>query len=275
MRLLADISRADESRKYARAAYAVIIQGPELGTDFLSRTFLGGEIKDGEGESDAICREAPGVIAASCVRFGCVREHFQGSLTADNIYCFAAADGNLISTRPQAPRDRAAAAPLSGLSLRYASPDDAEAVAGIYAPYVDGTAVTFELVPPSVSEMKERIGRICAEYPYIVCLSNGRICGYAYASSHAQREAYRFSVNLSVYVNSSDRGRGIGALMYSALLGELHRRGYHAAFSAIGMPNPESVALHNAAGFEEAGLFRDAGFKLGGWHDVLWLQKLL
>ena len=63
--------------------------------------------------------------------------------------------------------------------------------------------------------------------------------------------------------------------LYGALLPDLKRREFHAAFAGIALPNPASVALHDAVGFAPLGVYREVGFKFGRWHDVGWWQRLL
>jgi phosphinothricin acetyltransferase len=99
--------------------------------------------------------------------------------------------------------------------------------------------------------------------------------GYAYGSSHRPRAGYRWSVEVSAYVASSHRGRGIGKRLYMQLLEELAARGFCNAYGGLTLPNDASMALHLSVGFEPVGVFRSVGHKFGRWHDVAWLQKRL
>jgi len=165
---------------------------------------------------------------------------------------------------------------MSGdVTLRPAEPADAPALLAIYAPLVESTAVSFEDVPPSAEEMAARIVATLRTHPFLVAERQGTIAGYAYAGRHRARAAYRLSADVSVYVATEGRRRGVGRALYSALLEELARRGFHAAFAGIALPNPASVALHEALGFTPVGVYREVGFKLGRWHDVGWWQRLL
>jgi phosphinothricin acetyltransferase len=101
------------------------------------------------------------------------------------------------------------------------------------------------------------------------------VAGFAYGGPHRTRAAYRWSVDVTVYVAEQARGHGVGRALYGALLPALAERGFHAAFAGIALPNPGSVALHEAVGFTPLGVYREVGFKLGRWHDVGWWQRLL
>jgi L-amino acid N-acyltransferase YncA len=101
------------------------------------------------------------------------------------------------------------------------------------------------------------------------------LLGYAYASPHRTREAYRTSVDVAVYVSDAAKGRGVGKALYAALFEALATQGYHAAYAGITIPNPASEALHRAVGFIPVGIYREVGWKMGGWRDVGWWQRLL
>lgn len=155
-------------------------------------------------------------------------------------------------------------------AVRVASEDDAEAIAGIYAPYVLETAISFEETPPSPQEMADRISATLAFYPYLVFAEDGVVVGYAYAGAHRAREAYRWSADVTVYAASGLQRRGIGRTLYGVLLATLRQQGLHSAFAGIALPNAASVALHEAMGFTHLGVYREVGFKHGAWHDVGW-----
>ena len=162
------------------------------------------------------------------------------------------------------------------MTVRIARPDDADALQAIYAPIVAHTAISFELDVPSVDAMRERIATTLERFPWLVSEdAAGRVDGYVYASRHRDRAAYRWSVDVTAYVRDDARGRGVGRRLYTRLFEVLPRLGYHRAFAGIALPNPASVALHEAVGFVPLGIYRDVGFKLGEWHDVGWWQRAL
>jgi len=157
--------------------------------------------------------------------------------------------------------------------IRLATKADAEAIAQIYHPIVAGTAISFEVDPPSPLEIERRIRETLAFAPWLVDASEeGAVRGYAYASRHRERAAYRWSVDVTVYVHPDHRRRGIGRAVYAALLSLLKLQGFHAAHAGITLPNPSSVALHESLGFRPLGVYPAVGYKLGAWRDVGWWQ---
>ena len=158
--------------------------------------------------------------------------------------------------------------------IRPASPADAEALLSVYAQYID-TAITFEYALPSAEAFRDRIRDTLAEYPYLVWEEEGRALGYAYAHRLREREAYRWSAELSVYVDERAQGAGIGRALYEALIRLLAAQGVKTAYGCVTLPNEKSAALHESLGFAAAGVFRRAGYKAGAWHDVIWYEKAI
>ena len=162
------------------------------------------------------------------------------------------------------------------MRIRHADPaHDGAACAAIYAPSVTDTAASFELEPPDAAEMAARIAAIGAHRPWLVAELGGRVTGYAYASAHRERAAYRWSVEVTVYVEAGHHRQGIGRALYEPLLQLLAAQGFRTALAGITLPNPASVALHEALGFTPIGVYREIGFKAGTWRDVGWWQKQL
>lgn len=160
-------------------------------------------------------------------------------------------------------------------NIRLASSGDASAIAAIYAPYCDGSVVSFEQVAPTAEQMAQRIATVMAQRPWIVLEDDGAVAGYAYAAPHNERWAYRWSVNTAIYINRAHQRRGAGRALYTTLFDLLRRLGYYKAVAGITVPNPASVGLHEAMGFELVGVYRDIGHKLGAWRDVAWYQMQL
>jgi phosphinothricin acetyltransferase len=148
--------------------------------------------------------------------------------------------------------------------------DDAPEVLEIYKPAVLSTAFTFEVEVPSVEDMRSRIAKVTETYPWIVAEEGGRVVGYAYASQHRERIAYRWCVDVSVYIHPDHHRKGIGKKLYEHLLPILKRQGFYNAYAGITIPNDGSVLLHERFGFRHLGTYRHVGFKLGVWHDVGW-----
>jgi L-amino acid N-acyltransferase YncA len=159
--------------------------------------------------------------------------------------------------------------------VREAFEADGEACAAIYAPYVSDTAITFESEPPSGEQMAARIAASCDSHAWIVLEDAGRVVGYAYGGRFATRAAYRWSCEVSVYVELGRRRTGSGRALYEALFPRLQARGYRMALAGMTLPNDASVGLHEALGFQPVGTYRRIGFKHGAWHDVAWMQREL
>ncbi len=165
---------------------------------------------------------------------------------------------------------------MSGLAtIRMAVTEDAPALAAIYGPFCAETAVSFELEPPTADEMAQRIGAVTGRLPWLVLEAGGSVAGYAYASRHQERAAYRWAVNTAVYIAEGHRRRGAGRALYRVLFDVLRAQGYFKACAGITIPNPASVALHQAMGFMPVGIYRDIGFKNGAWHDVAWYEAAI
>jgi phosphinothricin acetyltransferase len=143
-------------------------------------------------------------------------------------------------------------------------------MAEIYAPAVTDGFISFEEAAPDAAEFAARMTAGLRAYPWLVFEEDGRVLGYAYASEHRSRASYRWSVDVAVYVRDGFRRRGVGRALYGRLLSILKRPGFRMAFGGVALPNPGSVALHDAMGFKLVGVYPAVGFKLGAWRDVGW-----
>ncbi|HPC03913.1 MAG TPA: N-acetyltransferase family protein [Syntrophales bacterium] len=162
------------------------------------------------------------------------------------------------------------------IDIRDALSADAAAIAEIYNHYVNDTVITFEGKPVPPSEIDRRIREVQSlALPWLVARLNHEIAGYAYASKWKERAAYRFSVEVTVYVGPDHVRHGIGLQLYDRLLLELKARGVHAAMAGIALPNDASVKLHEKLGFEKVAQFKEVGFKFDQWIDVGYWQRIL
>lgn len=152
--------------------------------------------------------------------------------------------------------------------IRNADRKDAAACAAIYRSYVLGTAITFETEPPTVAEMARRIDAAARSHAWLVAEDDDTVIGYAYAGPFAARPAYRWSCEVSVYLETGRRRTGAGRALYQTLLPRLVERGFRVAVAKTALPNDASMGLHAALGFEPVGVHRRIGWKNGTWHDV-------
>jgi len=159
--------------------------------------------------------------------------------------------------------------------LRPCTTSDAGQICDIYNHYVQQTVVTFEEVPVTAKEMGQRIDGVTARLPWIGWEEGGQIVGYACATPWKARAAYRNAVEASIYLAHHATGRGLGTLLYRALITDLRDRNLHCVIGGAALPNPASVALHEALGFTKVGEFREVGFKFGRWIDVAYWELIL
>ena len=159
--------------------------------------------------------------------------------------------------------------------IRPARTTDAQALLEIYRPFVETAAVSFETAAPSAEEFAVRIAKSVAGWQWLVAERDGRPVGYAYGSAHRQRMAYRWSVEVSVYIADAYQRQGIGRALYERLFQELADKGFCNAYAGISLPNDGSIALHRGMGFEPIGVFKRVGRKFGRWQDVAWFHRML
>lgn len=156
----------------------------------------------------------------------------------------------------------------AGPRLRLATEDDAASCLAIYGPVVENTAISFELEPPSLEEMRRRIRATVERTPWLVAGGEAATWGYAYAGPFRARPAYQWTTEATVYVDAGHQGKGVGRALYAGLLAMLRTAGYRSVVGGITLPNRASVALHESLGFQKVGAVKAAGWKLGAWHDV-------
>jgi len=159
--------------------------------------------------------------------------------------------------------------------IRFATPEDAQAILSIYEPYILNTAITFETVTVPVQDFKERMARIQSQFPWLVYESEGRVVAYAYASYYRERAAYAWDCECSVYVAEEAHHKGIATKLYLELFELLRKQGYHNIYAFITYPHDSSVYLHKKFGFREVGIFYKTGYKMGKWWDLIVMEKAI
>lgn len=167
------------------------------------------------------------------------------------------------------------------ITLRRATPQDAEAILAIYAYYIKHTAITFECEIPSVEAFRERISSILQHYPYLVAEKDKEVVGYAYATRLKDRSALDWSCETSIYIDKDHRTGGIGRLLYDALEDALRSMGLLNLYASIAYPTEEnddyldgnSVEFHTHMGYRLVGEMRRCAFKFGRWYSLIWMEK--
>ena len=157
--------------------------------------------------------------------------------------------------------------------IRSATEADAKPLLEIYRPYIERAVVSFETETPSPEQFAARIAKALDGWAWLVAEEGGTCIGYAYATAHRERAAYRWSVETSAYVHASHHRKGMGKALYTKLFESLRSKGFCNALAIITLPNEASVALHESVGFQSIGVFRRAGWKFGAWQDVAWMQR--
>lgn len=160
------------------------------------------------------------------------------------------------------------------MTVRFAVAQDAPALLAIYDQYIS-TTVTFETETPTIADFAGRIRDISSLYPYLVLSEGNCPIGYAYAHRARERAAYDWLLELSIYLDRSHVGRGMGSGLYRLLMDLLAMQGIRTAMGCVTLPNAASEAMHTALGFRVAGISYNAGYKNGAWHDVCWYEKSL
>ena len=167
--------------------------------------------------------------------------------------------------------------------IRNATLGDAEEILRIYSYYVENTAISFEYKSPTLSEFKSRMSAIMKKYPYLVLEKDGEIKGYSYANTFKDREAYDWSVELTIYINCNARKEGYGSALYSELEEKLKVMGITNLYACIGYPtfaddeylDRNSALFHEHMGFRRVGTFKDCGRKFGRWYSMIWMEKII
>lgn len=157
--------------------------------------------------------------------------------------------------------------------IRAAEQRDGGDIAAIYNHFIEHSVITFEEDPVTAEEMGQRIAEThAAKLPYLVAVDDSSVQGYAYASKWKGRCAYRYTVEVTVYLDPGAAGSGLGSSLYKSLFEQLAELNYHMAIAGISLPNDASIALHEKFGMKKVAHFEEVGFKFNRWVDVGYWQ---
>ncbi|MBN2256739.1 MAG: N-acetyltransferase [Anaerolineaceae bacterium] len=157
---------------------------------------------------------------------------------------------------------------MSSEIIRAVRDADSSAICKIYNHYIQETCISFEEVPVSVEEMDRRIAIITPTFPFLVYDVDGEIFGYAYGNKWKDRSAYRFTAEVTVYVDKDNHGKGIGNKLLQALIDDSRSRNIHVLIAVIALPNDKSIRIHEKHGFKKVAHFAEVGYKQNRWIDV-------
>jgi L-amino acid N-acyltransferase YncA len=158
------------------------------------------------------------------------------------------------------------------MNVRPCAASDISAICDIYNYYIKNTVVTFEEKLVSTDEMNRRFQLYTKDYPWFVCEDDGTLVGYAYATKWKEREAYRHTAEITVYLRNGSSGKGYGKALYTALIEGLRRINCHVFLGCIALPNDASAGLHEYFGFKKVAHFSEVGRKFDRWVDVGYWQ---
>ena len=161
------------------------------------------------------------------------------------------------------------------MDIRRAVPADLPAVSEIYGREAREGHATFDLEPRPMELWQEKLTASGPGEHFLVAEHAGTVIGHAGATPYRPKPAYLHTRETWVYVAPGHQGLGTGRALYDALLALLAADGVHLVVAGVALPNPASLALHLACGFEEVGTMRGAGRKFDRWIDLTWLQKVL
>ncbi|MGV9003760.1 N-acetyltransferase family protein [Flavobacterium sp.] len=117
--------------------------------------------------------------------------------------------------------------------------------------------------------------KLSKKFPIIVATANDEVVGFAYYSEFRMREAYKFTVEHSVYVSNSHHGHGIGKLLLTALIQLAKNQNLHTMIGVIDSENSSSILFHEKFGFKNVGVIKESGFKFDRWLHSVIMQLIL
>lgn len=157
--------------------------------------------------------------------------------------------------------------------IRYVEEKDYKEITDIYNYYIKNTNISFEEDELSYDNMRKRIDSIKKKFPYIVYEEDGTILGYAYLNYFSERSAYRFSLDLSIYLKNGELTKGIGSALYNEIENIARKNGIKKIISCITLSNDRSISFHKKMGFSECGRMNNVGYKHNAWQSIVWMDK--
>ncbi len=178
---------------------------------------------------------------------------------------------------PMTPTFRSGQSGPGQVVITAGSEDDLPVIVGILNYTAANSIAQFDTRPVSVAERRDWFGQFAASGPYrlVVARRGDQVVGYACSQRYRDHEAFRATVEVSIALEVSSRGQGVGTALYRALFDSLAvEPSVHVALAGIALPNDASVALHRKFGFTEVGTFREYAFKNGQYISSVWMQRM-
>ena len=164
---------------------------------------------------------------------------------------------------------------MKTIQVRRAIESDVRAINALYNTFVKDTAVTFDVQPTTDAERMVWFSKFADTGPHqiFVAEAEGIFLGYAGSMLFRVKEAYKTSVETTIYVDPEAQTGGVGTKLYQTLFDALAKEDVHRAYAGISLPNAPSIALHEKQGFTLIGTYNEVGFKLGKYWDVAWYER--
>jgi phosphinothricin acetyltransferase len=159
--------------------------------------------------------------------------------------------------------------------IRRVKAQDVKEILEIYRPFIENTSVSFEMEVPTEADFWLRIQKYAESAPWLVYDINGIIAGYAYASEHRSRWAYRWNREVSVYIHPDFRKRQVATKLYTSLIKLLKYQGYANLLAGVLAVHEQSIEFHEKFGFRKIGVFRNIGFKHNAWCTNAWFELFI
>lgn len=161
--------------------------------------------------------------------------------------------------------------------IRLSRPEDMPSITAIYAHHVLHGTGTFEIIPPTIDDMRTRRDDVLSKnLPYLVAVNGDSVQGFAYCNWFKPRPAYRFSAEDSIYLSPDASGQGLGRVLLAELMAQAEKAGVRKLIAVIGdSANAASISVHRSGGFEHVGVLKSCGWKFNRWLDVVMMDKAL
>jgi len=117
--------------------------------------------------------------------------------------------------------------------------------------------------------------KIAKQFPVVIAELDGVVVGFGMYSDFRFREAYKFTVEHSVYVNTDFHGKGIGKILLQELIQLAKKQGLHTMIGVIDAENQSSIDFHEKFGFKTVGIIKESGFKFDRWLHSVFVQLIL
>ena len=160
--------------------------------------------------------------------------------------------------------------------IRLATEDDLAQILIIYNDIILNTTAVYDYEPHSIEMRRDWFNTKKKQgFPVFVAEDDGKIVGLSSIGPFRNWAGYKYTVENSIYVDATQRGKGIGKLLMPPIIEAAKKMGLHTIVSGIDASNDASIRLHQSFGFEEVAHFKEVGFKFGRWLDLKFLELIV